>query len=159
MGFDIYGIKPNAEVGIYFRNNVWWWRPLAEYVLDVCSDFLTEKETQYWQSNDGQRVTKETAQKIGLRLNELIACGATKRYADKYEHDRQSLPKDVCEYCNGTGDRPDLEPPEWKAKCGGCNACHGTGLVETHIAHYPFSEQNVKEFAAFCESCGGFEIW
>jgi hypothetical protein len=26
MGMDVYG-----ESGNYFRNNVWWWRPLANY--------------------------------------------------------------------------------------------------------------------------------
>ena len=30
--------------GIYFRNNVWWWRPLWMYISDLCKDILTEKD-------------------------------------------------------------------------------------------------------------------
>jgi len=159
MGFDLNGIKPNAEVGIYFRNNCWWWRPLAEYVCCTCEDLFLPGETEYWQSNDGQIVSAETSIKIAERLKSLLASGAVKRYAQKYENDRKAIPKLTCQYCSGTGDRPDLEPPEWKAKCNGCNACNGTGKVNDHITDYPFSEENVKEFADFCESSGGFEIW
>jgi len=36
MGFDIYGSSPKSEKGKYFRNSVWWWRPLAEFVLEHC---------------------------------------------------------------------------------------------------------------------------
>lgn len=159
MGFDLNGVKPNAEVGIYFRNNCWWWRPLAEYVLNVCSDFLQEEEIQYWQSNDGQFVSADSAGLIAERLQLLIKSGTVKRYADKYEQERKAIPQLTCKYCNGTGDRPDLEPPEWKTQCNGCNCCHGTGKVNDHAADYLFSEENVREFAEFCESCGGFEIW
>jgi hypothetical protein len=35
MGFDVYGKSARSEKGEYFRNNVWWWRPLAEYVLET----------------------------------------------------------------------------------------------------------------------------
>ena len=27
------------------------------------------------------------------------------------------------------------------------------------FSQYPFSEENVKEFALFCKESGGFEIW
>jgi DnaJ-class molecular chaperone len=159
MGFDLSGIKPCAEVGIYFRNNCWWWRPLASYVLDVCADLFQEGETEYWHSNDGQKISAETAQKIAERLHQLFASGAVHRFAEKYEEERKAIRKVVCQWCDGTGDRPDLEPPEWKAQCGGCNSCHGTGYVDDSAANYPFSEENVKEFAEFCENSGGFEIW
>jgi hypothetical protein len=29
MGMDVYGKEPKSDKGEYFRNNVWWWRPLA----------------------------------------------------------------------------------------------------------------------------------
>jgi len=35
-----------TNVGYYFRNNVWWWRPLWMYVADVCSDVLSEEEIE-----------------------------------------------------------------------------------------------------------------
>jgi hypothetical protein len=39
MGFDLYSTKNNA----YFRNNVWWWRRLASYVIDK-TGVVDEKE-------------------------------------------------------------------------------------------------------------------
>ena len=159
MGFDISGQKPNAEVGIYFRNNVWWWRPLAGYVLDVCADIFQENETEYWHSNDGQKVSADTAQRISHRLKELVRLGRTKRYEEKYKAEQAAVPQLVCQYCEGTGDRKDLEPPEWKAECNGCNSCHGSGKVNDITSEYPFSEENVKKFADFCEASGGFEIF
>jgi hypothetical protein len=39
-----------------------------------------------------------------------------------------------------------------------CNACHGKGAVPHFATHYPFSEENVQEFAAFLRECGGFRI-
>jgi hypothetical protein len=46
---------------------------------------------------------------------------------DGYDPEKDSANIVVCQLCNGTGDRPDLEPPEWKEECGGCNGCRGTG--------------------------------
>jgi hypothetical protein len=30
--------------GYYFRNNVWWWRPLADYVLQLMANMFSEDE-------------------------------------------------------------------------------------------------------------------
>ncbi len=34
----------DKNVGAYFRNNVWWWRPLWNYVTELCDDILTEED-------------------------------------------------------------------------------------------------------------------
>ena len=34
MGFDLYGNNKENSEGEYFRNNVWWWRRLADYVCE-----------------------------------------------------------------------------------------------------------------------------
>ena len=39
MGMDVYGIAPTSERGEYFRNNVWWWRPLWDYCCEVDSEW------------------------------------------------------------------------------------------------------------------------
>jgi hypothetical protein len=118
MGFDLYGmnpynpnkaIKPELDwdsqptreetdkyfkekskyqqevVGDYFRNNVWWWRPLASYVIKFtgCID-------------ESDQVAK-----------------------DKWDDIWNSR--------------------KWNAS-------------------YPFSVENVKEFAEFCRFSGGFKI-
>ena len=40
--------------GIYFRNNVWWWRPLWNYVCKNCSDILTDEDVGAGSFNDGE---------------------------------------------------------------------------------------------------------
>jgi len=71
MGFDIHGINPDNETGSYFRNNVWWWRPLADFVLDFVD--IPEDEKKFWHSNDGQEVTETTAHKIADFIDEVMA--------------------------------------------------------------------------------------
>ena len=29
--------------GVYFRNNCWWWRPLANFIIENC-DWLTQEQ-------------------------------------------------------------------------------------------------------------------
>jgi hypothetical protein len=41
---------------------------------------------------------------------------------------------------------------------GWCNGCDGVGTVVHNKAHYPFSVDNVREFAEFLEDCEGFAI-
>ena len=33
----------NDNPGVYFRNNVWWWRPLWDFVCMQCDDFMTDE--------------------------------------------------------------------------------------------------------------------
>lgn len=157
MGFDIYG-----QSGNYFRNNVWWWHPLADYVLDVCDDVLKDNEQESWHMNDGQFVSAETTLAIANRLEGLIEKGATRRYAERYEAEQKATPDEDCKFCAGTGRRPKDEnwDPEsdWAKKCNGCNSCSGTGKVRPFSCSYPFAEKNVKKFAQFCRESSGFNI-
>ena len=35
MGFDLYSLgNHKTDKGEYFRNNVWWWRRLADFVVE-----------------------------------------------------------------------------------------------------------------------------
>lgn len=173
MGFDIYGIKPkNAtpkpEVkdwsndeqakaywkwqdetkGAYFRNNVWWWRPLWEYVQEVAG---IERIKEFGGSNDGE-VTEEEALQIAKKLRAEIKKGKTKDYEWDYTWKLVRMPDIKCKLCNGTGKRNDEHVK------GECNACNGLGHERPFETNYPFSVENVKEFAEFCENSGGFEI-
>jgi len=40
--------------GRYFRNNVWWWRPLWAYVCSICEDVMTEEEQLAGTDNSGR---------------------------------------------------------------------------------------------------------
>jgi hypothetical protein len=41
MGMDVYGKKPTTEEGKYFRNNIWFWGMLAEYIYEVAPTIAT----------------------------------------------------------------------------------------------------------------------
>jgi len=153
MGFDVYGQNAATEKGEYFRNNCWSWRPLAQYVLSVCADIITDRDAVHWNYNDGHLVSENEAIAIADRLDFLSKSGDTREFAEKYKAEQDSIPDEVCELCNGTGKREDMEVEN------GCNGCNGTGMKEPMSKWYPFNEENVKEFAEFCRESGGFEIW
>ena len=51
MGMDVYGRNPTTKQGEYFRNNVWWWHPLADYCTSVAPDITAQCNS--WHHNDG----------------------------------------------------------------------------------------------------------
>lgn len=150
MGFDVYGKSPISEKGEYFRNNVWFWGPLATFVLEYCD--VPEDEAEYWGSNDGQIVSAATAYKIAERLDSLLRSGMVKKYEQEREKWLESLPNKKCDLCHGTGYRND------EYMKGTCNGCLGKGTVRPWETNYPFYEENVEEFMEFCRESGGFEI-
>ena len=161
MGMDVYGLKPkeNTEVpkviknipegkdwfdsfsklskeerdiyykakekhyednpGVYFRNNVWYWRPLWDYVCQHV-DSLTKKDHSNGHSNSGHKISEEKAITIAGVLYALLEDGTVKEAEEMHNKVEAKTDKDV--------------------------------------PTYPFSEENVREFAIFCEESGGFEI-
>jgi len=171
MGMDVYGKKPKNEVGEYFRNSVWWWRPLASYITSQGPQQITGK-CRYWQSNNGAGLSAADSLKLAAWLREEIASGRTATYAMEYQAHMDSLPQHECNWCHGTGTRTDAvgiengmdkkvidedgHPRKWQT--GWCNSCNGHGKVDDSDTHYPFSVENCVEFATFLENCGGFSI-
>jgi len=145
--------KQKNKTGEYFRNNCWWWRPLATYVLENID--LPEKQ-QDWFMNNGCKVSKVSAEKIAKRIKELIDSGEAKKYEIQYKKEINALEKINCNICEGTGKRKNA--PEIGAGKIKCNGCNGTGKTDPWPKSYPFSVENLKEFMEFAESSGGFEI-
>ncbi|MAH49909.1 hypothetical protein CMI37_29080, partial [Candidatus Pacearchaeota archaeon] len=94
-----------AVPGDYFRNNVWWWRPLWTYVCEVCDDILTEDEMGSGSYNDGTIIYKYKAIQIAKRLQTLIDDGKVKEYAEKYTNKLKALPLKECDLVIGDGIR------------------------------------------------------
>ena len=172
MGMDIIGKKPKNEKGKYFRNNVWWWRPLATFICDTYPD-IAEK-CEYWGSNDGDGLDAKTSRQLAKLIRQDLANGKVAEFEREYNTWRAELPREKCSFCEATGIRrdevgqengmPDKELAEevkiWVGReFGWCNACQGVGTTENWNAGYPFSIENVEEFTEFLENCGGFEIW
>jgi len=145
MGFDIYGNKPKSEKGEYFRSNVWYWRPLWDYIFRVCSDVITEEDYKKGHYNDGHLIDARKAKRIAKRLRFLLDEGEVKRWERVYKRRLKSLPDVKCDACNGTGKK--------------CNKCQGKGKVRPYETFYPFEENVVREFCEFVEDSGGFRIY
>jgi hypothetical protein len=164
MGMDVYG-----QSGAYFRNNVWWWRPLADYVNEVAPDIAGRCHA--WHSNDGGGLSEADALKLAERLQIELDSGRTASYETIYRSEQEKLPNEPCEICAGTGTRKPVkvvDDDDWfTGECGAgdpktdgipCNACNATGYVRAWDSHYPFSADNVREFVDFLRKCEGFEI-
>jgi len=156
MGMDVLGKNPTNKKGEYFRNNVWWWHPLWDYCLKIAPEICGKVSGHL---NDGDGLNDEEAKQLAEILKSKIQKGYTKEYEKNYETWRKSVPDETCSLCNGTGNRHDLKPEEWKRECNGCNGCNGTGKKRAFETYYRFSEKNVKEFADFCRTSGGFQIY
>jgi len=154
MGMDVYGRKPDAEVGEYFRNNVWWWRPLADYILEVTPAIASK--CKYWHSNDGDGLTKTQALALADVLQGEIDNGSCAEYARFRENQHKALPDEPCTICGGTGKR--AEPPQTGPGDRPCNVCGETGTRRPWATMYPFSVENVQAFVEFCHHSGGFRI-
>lgn len=166
MGMDVYGQNPTSEVGSYFRNNVWWWRPLWSYCEHIAPDLIPKDNEGHL--NDGWGLDAEGARALAQKLKEELDSGRCAEHAESYQRELKALLREPCDLCNGTGVRRDeigLEHgfPEklnpYTGLKGWCNGCDGKGDKPPFAANYPFSTQNVAEFANFLEASGGFEIW
>ncbi|GAA1745449.1 hypothetical protein GCM10009746_30630 [Microbacterium paludicola] len=158
MGMDVYGKAPTSEKGEYFRNSVWYWHPLAEYI-QAAHPALAEP-CQHWHTNDGDGLDAEQARALGEALRTDIHKGTVAAYASAYAARIESIPREGCRYCEGTGTRRDEVGQQMgMVERGWCNACDGVGTCAPPEAHYPFDEANVAAFARFAIASGGFEIW
>ena len=78
--WELYQDWQEENCGTYFRNNVWFWRPLWNFVSGVCENILTEKDIERGSFNDGHKISKTKANKIAKRLFKLIESGQVKEY-------------------------------------------------------------------------------
>ena len=181
MGFDLHGRKPKwvgerpvlhenpseekiqqhymdmntwdeHNPGYYFRNNAWSWRPLWAYICqEVAPDILTKEDMKHGEYNDGHCINAIKANYIADKIEKLDAAGELKAFEKKYKVNLDALPKEKCEHCNGSGVRDDQHVQ------GKCNACEN-GMKDPWAKSYPFSADNVRDFAKFSRASGGFEI-
>jgi hypothetical protein len=154
-----------SQSGTYFRNNVWWWRPLADYVLRF-TKVIPENEHEHWGYNDCYEVSQENAEMIGQQLDHLIKSGHCKAYADKFEKQRlkiekqnDKIEKQLDKFCKSvekklgkTNLAPNEFPDQYKRKWDQLYD------KKNFNGNYPFSVDNVKEFSEFCKNSGGFTI-
>ena len=94
MGFDLYGFNKNSEVGKYFRNNGWYWRPLWQFVCNECKDILTDEEKDSGMYNEGTVIDASKAHQIADKLAEMVVSGKVSHYSSKYLEYQKKFPDD-----------------------------------------------------------------
>ena len=148
--WEEYEKYQEANPGVYFRNNVWWWRPLWQFVCERLDDVLTDEDAERGCYNDAHEITEDKAMQIGVELTAMLESGRIKEHADRYKAGLEALPQVDCRVCdnNNRGHKKKKE----------CKACKQTGLVDDWAKSYPFDVENIREFATFCLESGGFTI-
>ena len=139
-----------AVPGDYWRSNVWWWRGLWSYTVDVCISVMADRHIDAGMSNDGIKVPKTTAIRMAKLLKKAEEDGTLTKYEKSYKEWQDKLEDEECVGCNGTGIFSDKKP---------CNPCSGTGKTRNFMASYPFKTEVAKRWRLFVESSGGFQVW
>jgi hypothetical protein len=83
----------DATDGAYFRNNVWFWRPLWSYVCSVCYDILSDKDMRGGDFNDGYMISRTKAKKIASKLRKMLENGHVELVEAEYKLDQDQLPE------------------------------------------------------------------
>jgi hypothetical protein len=175
MGMDVYGRKPSSKAGEYFRANVWFWHPLAQYCTEIAPEISARCEG--WHYNNGDGLHGQDSAALAELLQSEIDSGRCEAYAKIREAEIAALPNEICKCCDGTGalteawvrdfkvERADPglneifgPPPDFKVG-NKCHACDGTGTRRPWACGYPFAVECVQDFATFLRGCGGFSIW
>ena len=153
------------NVGIYFRNNVWWWRPLADLVIKLCK-LLDEKQKEHLHDNGGYEYDEATAHYIADTLQAFVKSPVAKR--TEIAHKKQMKKAEAhnkkvqikldalrVEAIAQTGNKniaPCDYPKDLNAKWDSIYS------ERDHTDSYPFKLANVKEFIRFLRQCGGFSV-
>ena len=166
MGFDLYSLGNHKnEKGEYFRNSVWGWRRLADFVCEQ-TGVIDEDNKKYWQSNDGHEVSEQEAMQIAKQLKALIKDGTVSKAIQEVEEEEkkaetnnkqvdicQALLREKVEKETGkTNLAPADYPQEHRETWQWLQSKHDWG------SSYPFTMENVEEFIEFCEQSNGFRI-
>lgn len=172
MGMDVFGQDPKNEKGEYFRNNVWWWRPLWEFCEFVAPELTSMVENGY--SNDGDGLDGEDAKELAKVLRKSLRDGTLDNYEQTRTEWLASLPIRPCVHCQATGKRTwytnPNEPHEYKASISYdlmeamMNEKDNEGNGNGQLPNYTLVEkpegwlEETKECNG-CEGTGGQQHW
>jgi len=155
----------NKNAGVYFRNNCWWWRPLADFIINNC-DWLTQEQHKHLHDNSGFEFSQHEAGTIADTLQKKVDDGTAGKREEENKKDRkvaeewnkgihaqqEELEKEVKKETGDAKIVPYDYPTEFKKRWDDLYK------QTDRNAHYPFAEANVKEFIRFLRECGGFQV-
>ncbi len=153
-------------IGSYFRNNVWWWRPLWSFVIAACDDILTERDKEAGSYNDGHIISKTKSLRIAARLTKLDKDGTIDKYSNEMNPMIERAKKNnkkiqikvillqkMVKLETGV---ENMVPKDYPKKF--YDKYMKLMDKEDWSAHYPFDIDNIRSFTLFCKQSGGFEI-
>ena len=82
--FNLKSKWESENAGSYFRNNVWWWRPLWDYIQERSN--WNASEGHY---NDGFEVSEGRALKIAAIIKEDSKSGYLKSYEEYHNRNQE----------------------------------------------------------------------
>lgn len=151
--FEETQVYEAANPGVYFRNNVWHWRPLWGFIChEVAPNILTEKDKKSGHYNDGHLISAIKAIYIADAIDKLDKEGKLEKYQKDYDKSVSELPNEECNVCTGDG----FTIVDNKKK--ECHSCEGKGQKPNFANHYPFDTENIRHFSKFARESGGFKI-
>lgn len=140
MGYDIFGRKPTAPEGEYYRSNIWYWPPFVAMCRRLAP--RESKGCKGWEVNEGRGLNAADALRLANRLDGLLADGT------------------IAAYIEETGEPPVTELQASVLKFiktftkGGTVEANAPGVAAPAV-----TEDDVREFIAFLRTCGGFRIF
>ena len=163
--FAMQDVWHEENPGEYFRANVWYWRPIWNFVCASCDDFLSDADIFAGDSNSGDKISKTKAKRIASRLRNLDKQGIIQSWEDemmthynkakehnkKVEEELEELRKEMKEK-HGKDIVPADYPKEDYAKW---NEIYSK---KDWSGSYPPSREYIVRFSRFCEESGGFQI-
>ena len=74
-----------ANKGVYFRSNCWWWRPLWDFCYQSTEGIIPHELWERGHHNNGVGLDSENAEKLGKEIMLLIADGTAIRHEEAYK--------------------------------------------------------------------------
>ncbi len=151
--------------GEYFRANVWFWRPIWNFVCAACDDFLSEDDMDAGGSNSGDRICKTKANRIASRLRKLDKQGIIQTWEDEM----LITFNEAKEHNKSINEEMDIFQDKMRIKYGSDVVPYNYDIHDkttwdsiyskrSWASSYPASRDEVVRFGIFCEQSGGFEI-
>jgi hypothetical protein len=164
--FNLMTKYEDANPGAYFRNNVWWWRPLWSFVCEHCEDILNQEDMNGGCYNDSYVISKRKAEAIAVKLEDVIETEETKLWIQEHmdsleqakrnnkqvDAELEELKKIVVLETGNPDIYPAIYPDNYKKKYDEIYD------KRDWASSYPFHKDNVIAFINFAKQSGGFSI-
>jgi hypothetical protein len=138
MGFDLSGLNPHNNHGVYFHSSIWRWPAICGLIEDT--GVLDDEAIISIQYNDGYVVEPQQAYDIGIKIRNVIKLHPRNM---KYASIEKSVSSDTMKALNTALKKAGIDLPG--------------GIVEA--SENVFVEQDyIKMFVKFAINSGGFKV-